>query len=188
VIVNCIIGWDCAEVNRVKLYAYGLQDDYNFMEPGASAALDAAIAGAVKKGEPVLAYYWEPTWLLGLYDMVQLEEPEYTDECWALNTAAKDGEIELSDVTAEAGCAYETVGIPKSVTASMADRAPELVEFLTKMNVGTDELNKTAAYMESQETSAEEAALYYLNEFPEKWQSWVTDDAKANIEAALAAE
>ncbi|MBI9050447.1 MAG: hypothetical protein JEZ00_13580 [Anaerolineaceae bacterium] len=187
-IVNCIIGWDCAEVNRVKLYAYGLQDDYNFMEPGASAALDAAIAGAVKKGEPVLSYYWEPTWLLGLYDMVQLEEPEYTDECWALNTAAKVGEIELEAVTADAGCAYETVGIPKSVTASLADRAPELVEFLSKMNVGTNELNKTAAYMESEGTSAEEAALYYLNEFPEKWQSWVAEDVKANIEAAIAAE
>ena len=187
-LVNCITGWDCANVNRVKLYAYGLDETYNMMEPGASAALDAAIAGAYKKGEPVLSYYWEPTWLLGLYDMVQLEEPEYTAECWAANGAAKEGEVELEDVGADAGCAYETVGIPKSATASLADRAPELVEMLTKMNVGTSELNKTAAYMESEETSAEEAAIYYLNEFPEKWQSWVTDDAKANIEAALAAE
>jgi ABC-type proline/glycine betaine transport system substrate-binding protein len=185
-LVNCITGWDCANVNRVKLYAYDLDEYYNVMEPGASAALDAAIAGAYKKGEPVLSYYWEPTWLLGLYDMVQLEEPEYTDECWAANNAAKEGAVELEDVTAEAGCAYETVGIPKSATASLADRAPELVEFLSKMNIGTSELNKTAAYMESEETTAEEAALYYFNEFPELWQSWVTDDAKANIEAALA--
>ena len=136
-LVNCITGWDCANVNRVKLYAYGLDETYNMMEPGASAALDAAIAGSVKKGEPVLSYYWEPTWLLGLYDRVQLEEPEYTDECWAAYRAAKEGEVELEDVTADAGCAFETVGIPKSATASLADRAPELITILEKKNIGT---------------------------------------------------
>jgi glycine betaine/proline transport system substrate-binding protein len=185
-LVNCITGWDCANVNRVKLYAYGLADDYNLMEPGASAALDAAIAGAYKKGDAVLSYYWEPTWLLGMYDMIQLEEPLYTAECWDANRYAKEGNIELDEVTADAGCGYETIGIPKSVTASLVDRAPELVSFLEKMNVGTDELNKTAAFMESEGASAEEAAVWYLNTYPDKWQSWVNDDAKANIEAALA--
>ena len=187
-IVNCIIGWDCANVNRVKLYAYGLQDDYNFMEPGASAALDAAIAGAYKKGQPILAYYWEPTWLMGMYDMVQLEEPEFTAECWALNKAAKEGEVELDAVTADAGCGFETMGIPKSVTASLVDRAPEIVTFLEKMNVGTDELNKTAAYMETEGASAEEAAAWFFENYPDKWQSWVTEDAAKNINAALSAE
>ena len=185
-IINCIIGWDCANVNRVKLYAYGLQNDYNFMEPGASAALDAAIAGAYKKGDPILAYYWEPTWLLGMYDMVQLEEPPYTAECWAANKAAKESGEDLSNVTADAGCGFETIGIPKSVNASLKDRAPEIVEFLSKMNVGTDELNKTAAYMESNGVSAEEAALWYLTTYPDKWKSWVTEDAATKIEAAMA--
>jgi glycine betaine/proline transport system substrate-binding protein len=187
-IINGIIGWDVSNVNRVKLYAYDLQDDYNFMEPGASAALDAAISGAYKKGEPILAYYWEPTWLMGLYDMVQLEEPPYTDECWELNKAAKDGEVALKDVSADAGCAFETVGIPKSAAASLQERAPEIVTFLSKMNISGDALNKASAYMETEGVSAEETAVWFFENYPDTWKSWVTTEAAANIEAALAQE
>ncbi|MBI9050444.1 MAG: hypothetical protein JEZ00_13565 [Anaerolineaceae bacterium] len=187
-LVNCIIGWQCQSINQVKVHAYGLQDDFNLLEPGAAAALDAAIAGAYKKGDPILSYYWEPTWLIGLYDMVQIEEPTYSDECWAEMIKVHEGEVDLEDTPAEAGCAYESVGIPKSVHASLAERAPEITAFLEKMNVGTDALNKTAAYMTSEESSAEEAAIWYLNTYPEKWNTWVTEEAKANIESALAAE
>ena len=184
-LINCITGWDCANVNRVKLHAYGLAEDYNIMEPGAAAALDAAIAGAYKKGEPILSYYWEPTWLIGLYDMVKLEEPEYSDECWADNKKVTGGEVAIEDVTESAGCAYETVGIPKSAAASLMDRAPEVVDFLSKMNLSNDELNKTAAYMETEEISAEEAARWFFDNYTDSWKSWVTEDAAAKIEAAL---
>ena len=187
-ITQFITGWDSAVINRIKIHAYGLDNDYNLMEPGASAALDAAIAGAYMKGDPILFYYWEPTWLIGLYDVVQIEEPAYSDECWEAINAAHSGDVALEDVAINAGCAYETLGVPKAIHPSLAERAPEIVEFFTKMNVGTDELNKTAAYMETEEVSANEAAVWYLNSFPEKWQAWVTEDAAAKINASLASE
>ena len=31
--VNCITGWQCKEINLVKLYAYGLDEYYNTLEP-----------------------------------------------------------------------------------------------------------------------------------------------------------
>jgi ABC-type proline/glycine betaine transport system substrate-binding protein len=102
-LVNCITGWKCAEVNKAKLHAYGLDDDFNVMEPGTSPALDAAIAGAYKKGKPVLSYYWEPTWLMGAYDMVQLEEPAYSDECWSEIESVMAGDLDPSEVSEQAG-------------------------------------------------------------------------------------
>ncbi|NMC78872.1 MAG: ABC transporter substrate-binding protein [Chloroflexi bacterium] len=186
-IINCITGWQCAEVNRVKLAAYGLDGDYNLLEPGASAALDAAIAGAYEKGEPVVSYYWEPTWLLGRYDMIQLEEPEYTQACWDELNRALAGEVALEDVGPEAGCAYETVGIHKAAAVTLVERAPEVTAFLEKMNVGTDPLNKTAAYMEVEGASADEAAIWFLNEYSDRWHEWVPEDVAAKIEQALAA-
>lgn len=183
-LINCITGWRCAGTNRAKLYAYGLADDYNTLEPGATAALDAAIAGAFQKGNPILAYYWEPTWLMGAYDMVQLEEPEWNEECEAQIAQAVSGEIEESAVTEVAGCAFQTYGIHKGVSNEFAERAPELVEFLDAMFVGTDPLNKTAAYMTEQEASAEEAALWYFENY-EDWREWIPDDVEANVEAAL---
>jgi len=185
-LISCITGWKCAIVNRAKLYAYGLEDDYNILEPGTSPALDAAIAGAYKKGDPILAYYWEPTWLMGKYDMYLLEEPEYTDACWDALTKVTEGTIEPEEAPKEAGCSYERLAIHKGIHHELADRAPEVVEFLKKMVVGTDPLNKTAAYMEGNEAEAEEAALWFFQNYPDRWRSWIAeDDVLARVEAAL---
>lgn len=186
-IINCITGWQCAEVNRAKIYAYDLEDDYNLLEPGASAALDATIAGAYEKGQPLVTYYWEPTWLLGRYEMIQLEEPEYTKACWDEINKVLNGEVALEDVGPEAGCAYETVGIHKAAAASLVERAPEVTAFLEKMNVGTEPLNKTAAYMEIEKASADEAAIWFLKEYRDKWHTWVPEDVAEKVEQALAA-
>ncbi len=184
-LINCITGWQCAKINRIKLHAYGLVEYYNSMEPGAAAALDAAIAGAYVKGEPILAYYWEPTWLLGTYDMVQLEEPEWTPECEAETQRALTGEIEEDEVSEAAGCAYQTLGIHKGVHGGLAEEAPELVEFFEAMFIGTDALNRTAAYMSAEEASADEAALWYFANYQEDWRGWLPDDVEAKVEAAL---
>jgi len=184
-LISCITGWQCAMINRIKMNAYGLMEDYNLMEPGASAALDASIAGAYTKGEPILAYYWEPTWLLGTYDMVQLEEPEWTPECDAETQRALTGEIDAEDVSEVAGCGYQTLGVRKGVHGGLAEEAPELVEFFEAMFVGTDALNRTSAYMSAEEVSADEAALWYFANYQEDWREWLSDDVEAKVEAAL---
>jgi len=185
--VTCITGWQCKEVNLVKLHAYGLADDYNTLEPGASAALDAAIAGAYKKGDPIVAYYWEPTWLMGTYDMVQLEEPEYTTECWTEleKSMGDDREIPLDEVQPSAGCAYETFDIRMGVSGVFAEEHPEVVEFLKKLTVGTDALNKTSAYMSSEESTADEAALWYFENYEDTWKTWLDDETYEKVKAAL---
>jgi len=185
--VNCITGWQCKEINLVKLHAYGLDEYYNTMEPGASAALDAAIAGAYKKGEPVLAYYWEPTWLIGLYDMVRLEEPPYTEECWAEMEKSKgdDREVALEDTPPSAGCAYESFDIHMGVNGEFAERNPEVVEFLKKVTIGTDPLNKTSAYMTAEETTADDAAMWYFENYEDTWKTWLTDEQYEKVKASF---
>ena len=157
------------------------------MNPGASAALDAAIAGAYKKGEPILAYYWEPTWLIGLYDMVRLEEPPYTKECWDEMEKAKgdDREIALEDVQPSAGCAYESFDIHMGVNGEFAEAHPEVVAFLENATIGTDPLNKTAAYMTAEEATAEEAAHWYFENFEDSWKTWLTDEQYENVKKSF---
>jgi len=182
-LLNGIVGWNVTEINKVKLTAYGLADDYNTMDPGSSAALDAAIAGAFERGEPILFYYWEPTWLLGTYDAVKLAEPAYASDVTDKLQAVVDGKMDISEITE--ACAYEAIGIHKGVWAGLRDLAPDVVEMLEKMNVGTDPLQKTAAYMEADETDADEAALWFFANYEDRWRSWVTPEAAEKIEAAL---
>jgi ABC-type proline/glycine betaine transport system substrate-binding protein len=191
VIVSCITGWNCAEVNRIKFYAYGLGETYNISEPGSAGALDAAIAGPYKKGEAVVSYYWEPTWLLGVYDMVMLEEPEYSDECWTqITEISETGVIDeslIGNVPEEAGCAFENYAIPKAVSDDFAASEPELTEFLNTMFIGTENLNKISAYMTQNEAEAEDAAIWYFQNYEDQWREWMPEDVAENVAEAVAA-
>ncbi|MBX6350717.1 MAG: ABC transporter substrate-binding protein, partial [Clostridia bacterium] len=186
--VNCIQPWTCSQVNEAKLHAYGLDKYYNDVKPGTAPALDATIAGAFDRGEPILFYYWEPTWLLGKYDATKLKEPPFSDECNAELQSVLTGKKKPDEVDETAGCAYQTYPIDKGVWAGLKDMAPEVVDFLAKMDVQLEPLEKTAAYMEVNDTTAEEAAIWYLRHYPDIWKAWVPADVAARVAAALEKE
>ncbi|MFL2466547.1 MAG: glycine betaine ABC transporter substrate-binding protein, partial [Candidatus Pseudothioglobus sp.] len=50
---SCIGGWTCYTINLVKQKAYGLDKYYTNFDPGSGGALDAAIAGAFAKKQPI---------------------------------------------------------------------------------------------------------------------------------------
>lgn len=185
VLINGITGWEVSEINKIKLHAYGLADDYNVLEPGSSAALDAAIAGAYERGEPIVAYYWEPAWLMGALDFVQLDEPPYSDQCWSRIMAALQGDIAYADVGPEAACGYRTHDVRIAVWAGLPDIAPDVVEFLEAMEIGTDPVNDISAYMTENDTEPEEAALYFFEKYQDRWRSWLPDDVERRVEDAL---
>ena len=62
--LNSPIGWTSEVVNKQKLKAYGLDDSYVNFRSGSGAALDAEISSSIRRGKPVLFYYWSPTPLL----------------------------------------------------------------------------------------------------------------------------
>jgi glycine betaine/proline transport system substrate-binding protein len=153
--VNCIGAWQCAKVNDAKLHACGFDKCFNTQDPGTPSALDAAICGAYKKGQPILAYYWGPTWLLGKYDMVQLKEPPYT--------AARNGELQkvlsaaipVGQTPASAGCAYQSCAIHKGANGKFPKPHPNVTALLEKMDVGTQNLDRTAAHMQLSHATAD---------------------------------
>jgi glycine betaine/proline transport system substrate-binding protein len=168
---NSIPGWKCTEINEYKHKAYGLDDTYNLFSTGSDAALSASMAAAYEKGEPWLGYYWEPTWVMGKLDMTLLEEPEYDDTLW----------------NEEAGyaCAYPSAKVFIGINSELENTAPELVEFLDKYNTTLEHNNGFLAYMMEAEADEEEAALYFLKEYPDVWSSWVPEDVVEKVEAAL---
>ncbi len=181
---NCVIGWQCAEINTVKLEAYGLDDTFNNISPGSGAALKAALVGAQLKNEPVFGYYWQPTDVMGLYDWYILEEPAYTDACWQMVSAAQ---LDASLRPISEACAYETIPIDALVSGTLQDLAPDIFDFLTKMNSGLAPLTETLAWADTNEVDdlLGMAAIHYMNSNRSLVQSWVTSDAWKDIEKAL---
>lgn len=182
---NCIIGWQCAEINRTKFKAYGLDRYYNIISPGASAALDAAMVGPMKRKQPVFGYYWAPTSIYGAYDWYVLKEPAFTKECWDEVLKGRDDK----NYTPKMACAYDTQ--PTLVVASkkFAQEGPkELLDFFKKINVGTAPVSQTAAWAVDNDIQGkwEKAAVYYLKTFEDRWKTWVPESVYLKVKAALA--
>jgi ABC-type proline/glycine betaine transport system substrate-binding protein len=53
---------------KKKLSVYGLDEYFNYFESGSEAILSASMTSAWDKQTAIVAYYWEPTWLLGKYE------------------------------------------------------------------------------------------------------------------------
>ena len=167
---NCVIGWQCELINNDKLATYGLDDHFTNFKPGTDVALSASLIGAYEKGEPWLGYYWSPTWVLGTYDMVTLEEPAYSDECW---------------VEGDRGCAFPTsvlhVALSKEFSETVSD---EMVKFLDAYTVTLQQLAPYLQMMANDVEATDAAREFLMNEI-DVWAEWVSDEVATRIQASL---
>ena len=168
---NCIIGWQCELINNDKLATYGLDEHFTNFRPGTGPALAASLAGAYTKGEPWLGYYWGPTWVLGSYDMVVLEEPAHTPECW---------------VEGDRGCAFPASVVNVAVSKQFADSASEaMIDFLRAYELDQLIVSELLAYMDANDMEAAGAARYFLENQPDVWSAWLPAEIVERVQASL---
>ena len=174
---NCPAGWSCEVVNTAKLRAYGLDAHFTNFRSGTGAALAAAIAGAALKHEPILAYYWGPTWVLGKYDMVRLAEPAWNETDW--RGLAEDPNYPRA-------VAYPVVAVWIGANTKFAAAAPELSAFFSAYRTSSVLINEALGVMRDNGDSAAKAADIFLRRHPEVWSAWVPPVVAAKVRAALA--
>ena len=171
-LVSCIIGWSCELVNKRQVEGYGLSDHIHIVNPGDGAALNADLYGAYERQEPWLGYMWgtaDPPLKL---DLVRLEEPPYSDECWFTTRA----------------CAYQDATILIAVTPDLLARAPDVIQVLREWDFNIDLFKEVVAWQDENDTSdVNAAALWWLNSKEDVWGEWVTSEAAESITVALAA-
>lgn len=158
-VYGAIPGWEIDEIMHRKYLHYGLDETFIYFRPGSDPALQTAIMSAYDKGEPVAAYYWEPTWLLGMYDMVLLEDEPFDE-----------------GVYLEGKCEAPAVRVTVGVSNKLADDENNegLVDFLSNYQTSSALTSEGLAFM--QETGTEdyvEAAKWFLREHDELLGAWL---------------
>ena len=171
-LVACVIGWSCEMVNAAQIEAYGLIDNLHIINPGSQEAMFAEVFGAYEKEEPWLGYMWgtgDPALKL---DLVRLEEPAYSEECW----------------DADKACAFAESLVLVAVNKTLLPRAPDVIAMLQNWEFSIDIYKSIFQWMDANPGSeAEQAAIWFLKN-NKVWESWVTPEAVEAVNAALQGE
>ena len=171
-LMSCVIGWTCELINVAQVEGYGLFDHIHIVNPADGAALNADLYAAYERREPWLGYMWGTADPALKLDLVRLEEPAYSDECWATQRA----------------CAYKDATILIAVTPDFLTTAPDFADVLRAWDFNIDLLKEVVAWQDENDTSdVNAAALWWMRSKQDIWREWVTADAAAAITAALAA-
>jgi glycine betaine/proline transport system substrate-binding protein len=175
--LNSPTGWTSEIVNTQKLKAYKLNDSYVNFRTGSGAALDAEVASSIRRGKPVLFYYWSPTPLLGRFKLIKLEEPPFNEAAWkTLADASNPNPIGSSSLAA-----HLAIG----VSEPFRQQYPDLVSFFEKVDLPIDQLNKTLGEMSEKRQEPSVVAKSFLKDHPDVWSKWVPADVAKKVTAGL---
>ncbi|WMJ83900.1 glycine betaine ABC transporter substrate-binding protein [Oscillospiraceae bacterium LTW-04] len=164
-------GWEVDNIMHQKYLAYGLDENYNYFRPGTDAAMSAELIGAYDKGQPIVAYYWEPTWLLGKYDFVLLEDEPYDPALY------NQGLTECPSVTITVGTSNQ-----------FAENNPDFCTFLRNYHTTSALISEALAYMQETQADYETAARWMMTTHPELLDEWLTAQQATEMKQALGME
>jgi glycine betaine/proline transport system substrate-binding protein len=80
---------------------------------------------------------------------------------------------------------FPAAPILTSVTADLAEREPQVVEFLSNMEWQTETMSSLLAWMDENNANAEETAVYFLRNYQDTWSGWLNDAARENLSGLL---
>jgi len=72
-----------------------------------------------------------------------------------------------------------------AVHEEFPDLAPEIAEFLSNYETSSELVQAPLTYIEENDASAEEAALWWLGEYEDVWSQWVADDIAEKVKESL---
>ena len=175
---GCPPGWACEIANAALFEAYDMEDNWNLFSPGSGGNLDASIARAFTREEPILFYYWGPTAILGKYDTYQLEMPPVDIEAYQCNTNPDCKEPAQKT-------AWPSSEVIVGAAAWLPEEAPAVAEYFSKVAMGTDQINGLLAWADDNKADAEATAENFLKTSEDVWTSWVPAAVAEKVKAAL---
>jgi ABC-type proline/glycine betaine transport system substrate-binding protein len=167
-VYGAIPGWAVDDILFKKYEYLGLDEKFIYFRPGSDAALSAALTAAYEKGEAIVGYYWEPTWLMGKYDFVLLEDAPFNAADFALGKTA----FAPSRVTIAARPGFDT-------------DHPEFAEFLSKYRTSSSLTSEALTYMQDTGADYKAAALWFLKTHDNLLDEWLSADKAAMVREAL---
>lgn len=150
-LIGCpVAAWECEDAARLK--ALGV--DYVVTELGSETAHFAEMQAAYKRGEPFLAYAWEPHWIFAVMDLVEVKLPAYDADKWP---ATDWGE----DVTQWYG--------PKA----LAEDNPDIVELFKNARLTNAEQADMILRIDEKGEDMDAVVAEWVENNQDRWKAWL---------------
>jgi glycine betaine/proline transport system substrate-binding protein len=137
------------------------------------------VASSIRRGKPVLFYYWSPTPLLGRFKLVKLDEPVFDAEAWKTLADANNPHPK--------GTRSMPASLAIGVSAPFKAQYPDLVAFFEKVDLPIDLLNHTLGQMSEKRLQPRQVAEAFLRDQPQIWKGWVPGEVADRVTVQLLA-
>jgi len=175
---NCPTGWGCRVVSDNLIRALDLEESgIEVFNHGSGETLASSMASAVQNKEPWFGYYWGPTVPLGKYDMTRVDLGEYKPEVHQKNQTQNAENPGVSE--------FPAATVLTSITTDFKEREPEVAEMLSNMTFKTSTMSSILAWMDENNATGEEAAVYFLSNNKDEWSNWLNDSARKRLANVL---
>ena len=177
---GCPAGWGCQLSNSSLYKAFDMDAlGWNLIDPGSAAGLDGSIAKASEQGENWFGYYWNPTSIIGKYDMQAIDMGSWAGaDNW-------DGCVALGNAGCEAS-SWTASRVNTLLSDNMYYNGPTgaMAYFEARTYPGTV-MNAMLVWMEDTGGTGADAATEFLSSQGDTWKAWVSADVAASVEASL---
>ena len=135
--------------------------DYEVVFAGSEAAALSELDGAFNRGDPVLTYLWEPHWAHAKYNLVQIEMPPLTEDCYPA------GNADFFE------CGWPADDVAKLVWPGLNDEFPDVYEFLSNFQMTNAQQNEMVLNVTENEITPLEAAQAWVDANEDVWKAWI---------------
>lgn len=179
-IVICPEGWSCKKHNENLFRAFDMEaKGWKIIDPGSGTGLNAFWEGQVVKEKGAFGYYWAPTVLVGRLGLVSLQsELGFTgDENWSNCISVAVEECENPQAT--------SFPVAQTGTIITPGLNSEIVDYVTARGLDGSVITDMLVWSDDNQATSEDAAVEFLNRYPEIWTTWVTAEAANKITKSL---
>ena len=147
--------WDTSPGERLEAFGVDFQPVFAGSEGAALAEVDAAF----QRGEPILTYLWEPHWAHAKYNLVQIEMPEWTSDCYPGGSSYN--------------CGFPTDAVAKLAWPDLKDEFPDAYEFLSRFQMTNEQQNEIVLNLTENDLTVRQAAQAWVDANEAVWRAWI---------------
>ena len=145
-----VAAWQCMDAERIA----GLGLDFKAVVLGSEMAHWTEFEAAYARGEPFIAYAWEPHWIHAKLDLVELGLPEHSDEAWPASDWPEDITFNFGSVT-------------------LKDRYPDVHHLVANMRLTNAQQSGMILDVDVNKMDLEAAVRKWMAANEDIWRQWL---------------